>query len=100
MGTFIVAPEAEDDVFQIWQYLYLHAGPAIASRIEGEILDVFSGLAETPGKGHRRPDLTRARVLFYTIYQYMVVYRNGNPVQILGVLHGKREVDQILNNRL
>jgi plasmid stabilization system protein ParE len=57
-------------------------------------------LAETPGKGHRRPDLTRRNVLFYTLYQYMVVYRAGAPLEIVAVLHGKRHVKRLLSHRL
>jgi hypothetical protein len=52
-GAFVVAPEAEDDVFQIWSYLLVEVGISTANRIEGEILNAFSGLARVPGKGHR-----------------------------------------------
>ena len=34
------------------------AGLAIANRIQGELVDAFEGLADVPGKGHKRPDLT------------------------------------------
>jgi plasmid stabilization system protein ParE len=39
-------------------------------------------------------------VLFYTLYQFMVVYRLSEPVQILAVLHAKRNVKRILKDRL
>jgi plasmid stabilization system protein ParE len=50
---------------------------------EEEIPGALASLAETPGKGHLRPDLTRRNVLFYTLYQYMVVYRAGAPLEIV-----------------
>jgi plasmid stabilization system protein ParE len=75
MISFIVAPEAEEDIFHIWLYLLREAGMETANRIEREILGAFAGLAEAPGRDHRRPDLTRRNVLFYTLYQDMVVYR-------------------------
>ena len=55
---YIVAPEAEQDLRQIWRYLLAEAGTAIANRIQGELVDAFEGLADAPGKGHRRLDLT------------------------------------------
>ncbi len=100
MVTFIVAPAAEDDVFQIWCFLLEHAGRTVADRVEREILDKFADLAAIPGKGHRRPDLTRADVLFYTLYEFMIVYRRGDPLQILGVLHAKRDLGRLLPERL
>jgi plasmid stabilization system protein ParE len=71
-----------------------------ANRIEGEILEAFAGLAGAPVKGHRRSDLTKRKVLFYTLYQYMVVYRVGSPLEIIAVLHGKRDLKRILRKRL
>jgi len=71
-----------------------------ANRIENEILEAFADLAATPGKGHRRSDLTKRNVLFYTLYQYMVVYRVGRSLGIVAVLHGKRDLKRILRKRL
>ena len=100
MSAFAVAPEAENDTYNIWRYLLKEAGLAAADRVETELLDAFAGLAKTPGMGHRRPDLTRSDVLFYTLYQFMVVYRLSEPLQILAVLHAKRNVKRILKDRL
>jgi plasmid stabilization system protein ParE len=68
MPGFIVAPEAEGDVFQIWLNLLREAGRAVADHVETEILDAFGALAATPGSGHRRSDLTNYDVFFYTLY--------------------------------
>ena len=99
MDTLVVSLEAEEDVFQIWLYLLGEANVVTANRIEAELLDAFASLAQTPGKGHRRSDLTMSNVLFYTLYQYMVVYQLGPPVRILGVLHGKRDLKRVLGDR-
>ena len=69
MSAFIVSPEAEEDIFQIWLYLLREASLETANRIEADILEAFDGVAATPGIGHRRSDLTKAKVLFYTLYQ-------------------------------
>ena len=43
MKPYIVAPEAEDDLRQIWRYLLGEADLAIANRIQGELVDAFEG---------------------------------------------------------
>jgi len=61
----------------------------------------FYKLADIPNVGHRRADLTSRQVLFYRIFSYLVIYEPGSqPLQILGVLHGKRNVSRILRQRL
>ena len=100
MTSYIVAPEAEDDLQQIWRYLLGEAGLAIANRIQGELVEAFDALADVPGKGHRRPDLTSRDVFFFSVYQYMIVYRRVASVEIVAVLHGKRDVKRLLKNRL
>jgi plasmid stabilization system protein ParE len=97
--TYLVAPEAEGDLRQIWRYLLGEAGLAIADRIQGELVDAFEGLADVPGKGHKRPDLTSCDVLFFSVYQYMIVYRRTELVEIVAVLHGKRDVKRLLKTR-
>jgi len=39
--SYIVAPEAEDDLRQIWRYLLGEAGLAVADRIQYELVDAF-----------------------------------------------------------
>jgi plasmid stabilization system protein ParE len=97
---YLVAPEAEDDLRQIWRYLLGEAGLAIANRIQGELVDAFESLADVPGKGHRRPDLTSREVLFFSVYQYMIVYRRAELVEIVAVLHGKRDLRRLLKTRM
>ena len=100
MKPYSVAPEAKDDLQQIWRHLLGQAGLALADRIQGELVDAFEGLAKSPGKGHKRTDLTTRNVLFFSLYQYMIVYRRAAMVEIVAVLHGKRNVKKLLKDRL
>ena len=50
MKPYIIAPEAEDDLRQIWRYLLEEAGLAVADCIQNELVDAFEGLADVPGK--------------------------------------------------
>ena len=96
MKSYLVSLEAEDDLRQIWRYLLGEAGLAIANRIQGELVDAFESLAGAPGKGHKRTDLTSRDVLFFSVYQYMIVYRRAESVEIVAVLHGKRDLKRLL----
>jgi plasmid stabilization system protein ParE len=97
--SYFVAPEAEADLRQIWRHLFIEASLEVADRIQEELLAAFEELAEFPGKGHKRPDLTKRDVLFFTVYQYMIVYRSASTIEVIAVLHGKRDVKRILMRR-
>jgi plasmid stabilization system protein ParE len=75
---YLVTPEAEDDLGQIWRYLLEEEGLGVADRIWGELVDAFDGLSDAPGRGHQRADLTNRKVLFLSVYQYLIVYRRGD----------------------
>jgi plasmid stabilization system protein ParE len=97
---YVVAPEAEDDLRQIWRYLLGEGGLEVADRIQAELVDDFEALADFPGRGHKRLDLTSHSVLFLSVYQYMIVYRVTGQVEIVAVSHGKRNLKRLLKGRL
>ena len=68
MPAYIVAPEADQDVFEIWRYLAEHAGIDVAERVERELCAAFESLAAQPELGHRRADLTSGDVFFFKLY--------------------------------
>jgi plasmid stabilization system protein ParE len=53
---YLVSPDAEGDLKQIWRYLLGEAGLVVADRIQSELVDAFESLADAPGNGHRRSD--------------------------------------------
>jgi plasmid stabilization system protein ParE len=60
-----------------------------------------SYLAARPGAGHWRKDLADEPVKFFSIYAYLIVYRPEKiPVQVVAILHGRRNVEQLLKDRL
>jgi antitoxin ParD1/3/4 len=67
---------------------------------EAAILDRIAFLASHPDAGHWRRDLTDASVKFFPVYSYLIVYRHGTePVQLVSILHGHRNLGHILENR-
>ena len=100
MEAFQLTEDAILDIDAIWLYLLERESLEMADQIVTEIFKGFYLLAEKPGIGHRRPDLTSRSVLFYRIFSHLVIYQpDSTPLKILGVLHGKRNVARILRQR-
>ena len=95
MSDYIVSPQADQDIFEIWCYLFERAGDEVANRVEFEFYAAFDALAQNPRIGHKRSDLTSYPVFFFTVYSYMIVYRPDTPLEIARVLHGKRDLRRI-----
>ena len=102
MSGYILAPEAEDDLFQIWCYLVVEAGLQTADRLETRLFGSFETLVKNPHLGHKRSDLTNFPVLFLRVrpYSYLIVYQPEPQIQIVGVLHGNRDIENVLRQRL
>jgi plasmid stabilization system protein ParE len=102
MSAYVLTPLAKADIFDIWAYIADNSETA-ADRVEQAIYDACAFLAEGPVRGHTRPDLTARPLRFWTLNRYpnyTVVYRPDTaPVQIVAVLHWKRNIRRILMQR-
>ena len=57
-------------------------------------------LAANPGGGHWRRDLTDESVRFYSVYSYLIVYRpQTKPLEVVAILHGGRDLEELLTTR-
>lgn len=100
-SRYILAPEAARDLVEIWRYIKKKTSPETADRVESVVREKIILLAATPGGGHWRKDLTGERVKFYSVYSYLIVYRpESSPLQVIAILHGHRNVERLLGNRL
>ncbi len=98
---YVLAPEAALDLVQIWRYIRLNASPPMADRVESVIREKIVYLGGRPGGGHWRKDLTDEPVKFFPIYSYLIVYRpETKPLQVVAILHGRRDVEELLKDRL
>lgn len=98
---FILAPEAADDLMAIWRHIRIESSLEMAERVEEAIRARIVQVAKMPGIGHERRDLTKAPVRFFPVYSYLIVYRTDRrPVQIVGILHGRRDIAAILKKRM
>jgi antitoxin ParD1/3/4/toxin ParE1/3/4 len=100
-GRYLLAPEAATDLTQIWRYIKKQSSIERADRVESVILDKIAFLAENPGAGHWRKALTDQPIKFFPVYSYLIVYRpETKPLQVVSILHGRRDVEEILKGRL
>ncbi len=103
MSGYALTPLAKADIFEIWCYIADDSEDA-ADRVEQAIYDACAIISEAPTRGHSRPDLTTRSLRFWTLTRYpnyTVVYQPGTaPLQVVAVLHGKRNIRRILKQRL
>jgi plasmid stabilization system protein ParE len=102
MSVYALTPLAKADIFEIWSYI-ADDNEEAANRVEQAIYDACAFVAESPMRGHSRSDLTRRSLRFWTLTRYpnyTVVYRpETSPLQVVAVLHGKRNMRRILKGR-
>jgi len=68
-----------------------------ARRVRLQIFDACHRIAENPGIGHRREDLTDKPVLFWPVGSYLIIYRvAAKSAEIVRVLHGAVDIASLL----
>ena len=98
---YVLAPEAALDLIQIWRFIKKQSNVEITDRVESVIREKIVFLAANPGAGHWRKNLTDEAVKFFPVYSYLIVYRpETTPLQIVSILHDRRDVEQLLRDRL
>lgn len=96
-NRYVLAPQAAQDLVEIWFHISSHSGVAVADRVEFVIREKIGFLSATPGVGHWRKDLTNENVRFFSVFSYLIVYRpETTPLQIVSILHGRRDLQKIL----
>ena len=102
MSAYDLTPLAKADIFDVWTFIAEDNEDA-ADRVERAIYDACAFVAEAPLRGHLRPDLTARPLRFWTLTRYpnyAIVYRpETSPLQIVAVMHGKRNLRSILKQR-
>jgi antitoxin ParD1/3/4 len=102
MSAIQFTPQAAEDLDGIWWFIAEDSRDA-ADRVEMEIVATCRRLAKHPLMGIKRQDITRLPVRFWTVTKfpnYVIVYRpEASPLQVIAVLHGKRDLKRVLEGR-
>ncbi len=88
MSVYVLTPFAKADIFGIWSYIAGDSEEA-ADRVEQAIHDACAFVAESPMRGHSRPDLTSRSLRFWNLGRYpnyAIVYRPDKaPLEVVPV---------------
>jgi plasmid stabilization system protein ParE len=99
MFTFVLSPEALQDLQDVWDYIAADNATA-ADALEDKFFEAFEQLGRRPRIGHLRADLTNRDVRFWLVESYLIVYRIiPKMIQIVAVLHGARDIPEIIQRR-
>jgi plasmid stabilization system protein ParE len=99
MPAYVLSPDALQDLQNIWNFIALD-NVAAADKLENEFFEAFEMLVQHPQMGHARSDLTERDVRFWPIGSYLVVYRSiPATLEIVAVLHGARDIAEVVRSR-
>ena len=100
MKKYVLSTGAELDLDEIWEYIALD-NIRSADRWIGRLFDAFDTLAQNPGMGHKREDLTAYPILFWPVGAYLILYRvQIKLIEIVAVTQGAREIPSFLRQRI
>jgi plasmid stabilization system protein ParE len=96
---YVLSPAAELDLDQIWEYI-AEDNIEAADRWIAKLFDAFESLAQAPGMGHKREDLTPFPVLFWPVGAYLIIYRlQAEGIELVAVTQGARDIPAFLSQR-
>jgi toxin ParE1/3/4 len=92
--NYYLSSRARRDILLLWNYI-AEDNEQAADRFVDFLIQRFKLLGRNPHIGRRRDDL-RAGYRSFPVGQYVVFYRvMDNVIQIMHVVHGKRDIDKL-----
>ena len=96
--------DAEDDIFEIFTYILENDNENSANHIFDKIKQTCLSLFSFSNRGHTPPELERINVFNYKeihFKAYRIIYQViEHKVYILCVFDGRRDLQEVLENRL
>jgi toxin ParE1/3/4 len=90
--------EADEDLYQIWDYLVGEASIAVADRQISRIIEATNRLSKWPHSGRPRGGIIPG-MRSLVASPYVIFYRPGeNAVEIVRVLHGRRDIEAVFTD--
>jgi toxin ParE1/3/4 len=92
LNRFRKAPQADDDLDAIWDFIALESVRAADKQI-ARIGEIFEMLLENPLAGRERREL-RADLRSFPVGSYVIFYIPlPDGVRIIRVMHGRQDID-------
>jgi len=99
-----VTQDAEDDIFAIYDYIFKNDGENNANYVFQKLKDTCLSLISFPDRGHTPPELERINLFNYKeihFKPYRIIYQIiENKIYIHCVFDGRRDLQEVLENRL
>jgi antitoxin ParD1/3/4 len=99
MSGYRFTPQATRDLLDIWSFIARDSHEA-ADRVEAAVFRACDLLADSPLAGRMRKDVTALPLRFWVVHpypNYLIVYDpEKEPLQIIRILHGARNLPSIL----
>jgi len=96
MRSATFSPEAKADLDDIYETVK-ESGAVFARRIAIQLRDASRRLAEMPGMGHRREEITDPMLRIWPVHSWLIIYRPiEDGVEIVRIIHGARDVGDTL----
>jgi plasmid stabilization system protein ParE len=93
----VFAPEAEEQLSNLYQYIAGVASPAIAARYTGSLVDHCESLAMFPQQGTKRDDIRPGLRLTHFKGRVVIAFAiEAEQVSIIGIFYGGQNYDLIL----
>ena len=100
MTRFLFGRYVEGDLREIRDHISKNS-PEAARRLMVRFVEAFRLLARRPALGYTREDLLVPSLRFWPVGSYLVIYLAiKQPIEIVAVVHGARDVPTVLNRRV
>ena len=95
MPVIKTTPEADEDIFRIWQFI-ARDSPTNANKFIDKMNAVFERMAKMPLAARKRPELG-LNIRSRPFNRYVIFYEPlPDGILILHVVHGARDIDSSL----
>ena len=94
MAELRISPRAREDLIEIWSYI---ADDSVtnADAFIDRLYETIESLGRHPGSGRQREELAPG-IHSFPFGRYMIFYRTvTNSIEIVRVLHGARDIENI-----
>ncbi len=102
--TVLLLEEAVQDIEAIYNYLQKTGNKQAALIMVSSLRKACDSLSENPERGHIPPELSRIPHFEYrqiTRNKFRIIYQVARPnVFIFGIIHGARNIGEVLRQRL
>ncbi len=98
MASYTLTPQAREGLRNILEYVEREFDVRVAERVLDKLEAAFELVAESPGIGHRREDLTAdERVQLWSVGPTLIAYRAAaDVIEILFIERGEKDWGKLL----